>query len=485
MQHIEIGINPDTGAVAALPLRLANRHGLITGSTGSGKTTSLQRMMEEFSDAGVPVFAADAKGDLSGVAAERNENNAAIMKQSALVNRIQAPQARPVAFWDLFGAHGNRITTSVQAMGAQMLSSMLNLNETQAGAMAIAFQMSERDADFMLTLDDLRATLSEMLEERETVCRMYGNVTASSISAIQRNLLALESQGGDMLFAEPPFSIHHLLKVNSEGRGFINLLHADRLLEAPKLYATFLYWLLTELFRTLPEVGDLDKPKIAFFFDEAHLLFKDAPKPLLASIERLVRLVRSKGVAVFFVTQSPSDIPESVAEQLGTKVLHSMRAHTAGSLRKIRAVADGVRPREGIDVKELLPKLAVGQALISVIDETNTPSPVDLVLVIPPTGQVGPISDLERRVLAVMTSPKIGDEPSQNRAFRDRMRFDRGLPAIVEAASAYQAGDFAKYLPDADDGYEAPPRRWVAILAAVLWLALAGVGLSVAWVALS
>ncbi len=281
MRSITIGRTP-AGSPVALPLRLANRHGLVTGATGTGKTVTLQRLAEEFSAAGVPVFAADVKGDLSGIATEF-----------------------PVAFWDIFGAHGLPIRTSVQEMGAGLLSRMLGLNPTQEGAMEICFRKAEEDRAFMLTLDDLRWSLNDMLEDREAVSKRYGNVTASSISAIQRNLLALEAQGGDRLFGEPPFDIMDLMQTygpdspgNWSGKGVVNLLHADKLMEAPKLYATFLLWLLTELFRRMPEVGDLAKPKLVFFFDEAHLLFTDAPKPLVQKIERLVRLVRSKGVGV-------------------------------------------------------------------------------------------------------------------------------------------------------------------------------------------
>ncbi|WP_292463517.1 helicase HerA-like domain-containing protein [Mesorhizobium sp.] len=461
MTTIEIGTTA-AGSSVALPLRLANRHGLVTGATGTGKTVTLQRLAEQFSAAGVPVFAADVKGDLSGVAT-----------------------AWPVAFWDIFGAHGLPIRTSVQDMGAQMLSSMLGLNAAQHGAMEICFRKSEDDHAYMLTLDDLRWSLNDMLEEREEVSKRYGNVTASSISAIQRNLLALEAQGGDHLFGEPPFDIADFMAIDAKGRGTINLLHADKLLEAPKLYATFLLWLLTELFRKLPEAGDLAKPKLVFFFDEAHLLFNDAPKPLLQQIERLVRLVRSKGVGVFFVTQSPTDVPSTVLEQLGTRILHAMRAHTAESLRKIRAAADTIRPRKSFKTREELPVLKIGEALVSVIGEDNVPSEVEKVKVSTPSGQLGPISDIERRALLESTSLRLkyhagSADNAAAYAFNRRMMVARGIdPGPDTGVTAYDPNLYLKHVPSIDISAEpgkSVKRRLAAIAA---WGAVAVLGLKV------
>jgi len=430
--NIDIGRTAVGGAIGA-PLGYMNRHGLITGCTGSGKTTTMQTIIQGLSVAGVPVFAADVKGDLSGIAT-----------------------AAPVALWDIFGAHGLPIRTSVQEMGAQMLSSMLGLNQTQAGAMEICFRKSEDDRAYMLTLDDLRWSLNDMLEEREEVSKRYGNVTAASISAIQRNILALESQGGDRLFGEPPFDIADFMIVDSNGRGTMNLLHADKLLEAPKLYATFLLWLLTELFRRLPEAGDLPKPKLVFFFDEAHLLFQGAPKPLLQQIERLVRLVRSKGVGVFFVTQSPTDVPATVLEQLGTRILHAMRAHTADSLKKIRAAADTIRPRHGFKTREELPALKIGEALVSVIGHENVPTEVEKVRVTMPAGQLGPISDMERRA-AIEATPlrqkyHAGETDEQAAyAFNRRMLQARGIdPGPDTGAQPYPPNLYRKHVPTID-----------------------------------
>ncbi|MER9961660.1 DUF853 domain-containing protein [Mesorhizobium sp. M0045] len=463
MTTIEIG-KTSTGAIVALPLRLANRHGLVTGATGTGKTVTLQRLAEQFSAAGVPVFAADIKGDLSGVAAG---------------GRF------PVALWDIFGRHGLPVRTSVQDMGAGLLARMLGLNQAQEGAMDIVFQKSEDEQAYMLTLDDLRWSLNDMIEEREDVCRKYGNVTAASIAAIQRNLLALEAQGGDRLFGEPPFDILDLMAVDSEGRGTINLLHADQLLEAPKLYATFLLWLLSELFRKLPEAGDLPKPKLVFFFDEAHLLFADAPKHLLQKIERLVRLVRSKGVGVFFVTQSPTDVPAAVLEQLGTRILHAMRAHTAESLKKIKAAADTIRPRKGFKTREELPVLKIGEALISVIGEDNVPSEVEKVQVIMPAGQVGSISDEERQVVLESTPLRKKyhaglDENAAGRAFSRRMMEARGIDPGPEGTAAPEANLYLRHVPSIDISAEPGKGAKRRLFEIAAWGAVAAVGLKMA-----
>jgi DNA helicase HerA-like ATPase len=455
------------GTSVALPLRLANRHGLVTGATGTGKTVTLQRLAEQFSAAGVPVFAADIKGDLSGVA---------------------AGDRFPVALWDIFGRHGLPVRTSVQEMGAGLLSRMLGLNQAQEGAMEIVFRKAEDDRCYMLTLDDLRWSLNDMMEEREDVCRKYGNVTAASIAAIQRNLLALEAQGGDRLFGEPPFDIMDLMALDNAGRGTINLLHADQLMEAPKLYATFLLWLLSELFRKLPEAGELAKPKLVFFFDEAHLLFADAPKHLVQKIERLVRLVRSKGVGVFFVTQSPTDVPAAILEQLGTRVLHAMRAHTAESLRKIKAAADTIRPRKGFKTKDELPTLKIGEALVSVIGEDNVPSEVEKVKVIFPTAQVGAISDEERQVVLEQTPLRRKyhaglEDHLACRAFNRRMMEARGIDLGPESeATVPEQNLYLRQVPRLDVGDDlgkGVKRRLVDIAA---WGAVAAIGLKMAGV---
>lgn len=407
--QIEIG-QTNAGQTIGLPLRFANRHGLVTGATGTGKTVTLQRLAEQFSAAGVPVFAADVKGDLSGIAT-----------------------AVPVQFWDVFGAKGRPIRTSVQEMGAVLLSRMLNLNETQAGTLAIALKKAEDDQDYLLTLDDLRWALVEMQDEREEICQKYGNVTASSIATIQRNILTLEAQGGDKLFGEPPFNIEQLIQ-ERDGKGVVSLLHADHLMEAPKLYATLIYWLLTELFRKLPEVGDIDKPKLVFFFDEAHLLFRDAPKHLLDSVERIVRLVRSKGVGVYFVTQSPADVPDGVLAQLGNRIQHALRAYTPKEQRFVKAAARAFRPNPAVDVEKAVLEMGLGEALISTLIDDGVPMPVQRIKVTKPTGQLGPISDIEREVINGVLP---ADRPEQAHEFQNRQRQLRGL----EPVAASQAGE--------------------------------------------
>lgn len=474
-----------SGKTVSLPLQFANRHGLITGATGTGKTVTLQRLAEEFSRQGVPVFAADAKGDLSGIGAAGDGNSPTGARGKTLLDNWR-PEKFPVQFWDLYGAHGLPIRTSVTDMGAQLLSSMLNLNDAQSGAIEIAFRKADSEQSWMLTLNDLRWQLNDMLEERETVCRQFGNVTASSISAIQRNILALEAQGGDRLFGEPAFDIADLMRLDGDGRGVVNLLHADKLLEAPKLYATFLLWLLTELFRRLPEAGDLDKPRLVFFFDEAHLLFTDAPKPLLQSIERLVRLVRSKGVGVYFVTQTPTDVPDSVLEQLGNRIQHALRAYTAKSLRKINAAADALRPNPAVNARAEITTLGIGEVLISLMEADNVPARVEKAKILPPAGQVGPISELERRVSIEATplfarySATMGEREAAHQ-FSNRVRLTRGLdPLPPPTGREWQEGDYLQFVPY-HVGIEARRSVWGKLLSFVFYLAILAGSLSFLW----
>lgn len=408
--QIEIG-QTSAGHNIGLPLRFANRHGLVTGATGTGKTVTLQRLAEQFSAAGVPVFAADIKGDLSGIAT-----------------------TAPVTFWDVFGRKGHPIRTSVQEMGPVLLARMLNLNETQAGTLAIALKRAEDQTAFLLTLDDLRWQLQDMQDDRETVCQVYGNITASSIATIQRNILTLEQQGGAKLFGEPPFDIHDFMRYVAD-KGTVNLLHADQLMEAPQLYGTLLYWMLTELFRKLPEVGDVEKPRMVFFFDEAHLLFRDAPKHLLESIERVVRLVRSKGIGAYFVTQSPSDVPDGVLAQLGNRIQHALRAYTPKEQRFVKAAARAFRPNKGIDVEKAVLEMGVGEALVSTLIDDGVPMPVERIKVAKPAGQIGPISDLKRATLVGqsalrVTYPAMVEGSRHTWEFQNRQRVARGLDAL-------------------------------------------------------
>lgn len=415
--QIDIG-QTNAGRTIGLPLRFANRHGLITGATGTGKTVTLQRLAEQFSAAGVPVFAADIKGDLSGIATDA-----------------------PVTFWDVFGEKGHPIRTSVQEMGSVLLGRMLNLNEAQTGTLAIALKRAEDQADYLLTLDDLRWQLQDMQDDRETVCQVYGNITAASIATIQRNVLTLEQQGGARLFGEPPFQITDLMRtvggveLGSTPMGVVNLLHADGLMEAPKLYGTLIYWLLTELFRKLPEIGDVEKPRLVFFFDEAHLLFRDAPKHLIQSIERIVRLVRSRGVGVYFVTQSPSDVPDAVLSQLGNRIQHALRAYTPKEQRFVKAAARAFRPNAGVDVEKAVLEMGLGEALVSTLIGDGVPMPVERIRVAMPSGQIGPISDLERAVLIEqsafrVTYPAMVEGQRHIWEFQNRQRAARGLDAL-------------------------------------------------------
>lgn len=476
--QIDIG-KTASGKIVSLPLARANRHGLVTGSTGGGKTVTLQRLAEEFSRAGVPVFAADVKGDLSGVAALGDHGSPLAARAVAMAGQFISDRF-PVQLWDIFGTHGTRIRTSVQAIGPGLLARMLKLNQTQEGALEICFRKSEDDQDWMLTLDDLRWSLNDMMDNREDICRQYGNITSASIASIQRQLLSLESQGGEKLFGEPPFDITDFMRVDETGRGVINLLHADTLMECPKLYAVFLLWLLTELFRVLPEAGDVEKPKLVFFFDEAHLLFSDAPKELVQQIERLVRLVRSKGVGVYFVTQSPADIPDTVLAQLGSRIQHALRAYTPKDQRMVKAAAQAFRENREVDVRKEITSLAVGEALISVLDDTGVPTKVEKVAILPPSAQVGPISQMERDAVMAAT-PLLGryaDVENSEEAiwqFRDRMREARGLarPAM-ENSEPWVPGSYAQFVPDFAPRASPGPGKGYYLRRLLFWIPVLG-----------
>lgn len=393
MDSIFIGKTAERKTVS-LPLKFGNRHGLVTGSTGTGKTVTLQLLAEGFSRAGVPVFAADIKGDLSGLAKAGPVDGRAADRAAALETR-RDPQAFPVRFWDVMKRHGLPVQTSVDRIGQLLMARMLNCNPTQDGSLSVAFASYEDRQGAFLDLEELRDWFSWMLSERADFCRDYGNITAASLSAIQREILTLEIQGGANLFAEPGLDIMDLMRVAEDGRGVINLLHADNLMESPRLYASLLMWLLTELFRVLPEAGDLAKPKLVFFFDEAHLLFRDAPPKLLETIERVVRLVRSKGVGVFFVTQSPADVPDAVLAQLGNRIQHTLRAYTPKDQRMVKASAKAFRPNKGVDVQTLITSMGLGEALISCLVDDGVPAPVERIKVMAPSAQIGPITEEE------------------------------------------------------------------------------------------
>ena len=377
---------------------LANRHGLITGATGTGKTISLQTLAENFSHLGVPVFMADVKGDLTGISqtGKLGEKIVKILKDRGLTPT--PPTACPTALWDVFGEQGHPVRATVSDMGPLLLARMLNLNETQSGVLQLVFKIADDNGMALLDLKDLRAMLQYVGDNASQFQTEYGNVSPASIGAIQRGLLGIEEQGGDRFFGEPMLDINDLLQT-VDGKGVVNILAADKLMNSPRLYGTFLLWMLSEIFETLPEVGDLDKPKLVFFFDEAHLLFNDAPKVLLERIELVVRLVRSKGVGVYFVTQNPLDVPDTVLGQLGNRVQHALRAFTPRDQKAVQAAAETMRANPKLDIGVAITELGVGEALISFLDEKGRPGVTERVFVLPPGSQIGPIDAGQRQQL--------------------------------------------------------------------------------------
>ncbi|MEL7048301.1 MAG: helicase HerA-like domain-containing protein [Pseudomonadota bacterium] len=379
-----------------LDLKLANRHGLITGATGTGKTVTLQILAEGFSKAGVPVFAADIKGDLSGIAAKGEQKDFIDKRVEQIGLDVYEPQAFPTIFWDVFGVSGHPVRATVLDMGPLLLSRLLELNEVQEGVVNIAFRVAEEDNMPILDLKDLRSIIQSVGERSKELSVKYGNVSTASVGAIQRRLLVLEEQGADQFFGEPAIDIKDFMKVAPDGRGTINLLAADQLMQKPRLYGTFLLWLLTRLWQTLPEVGDQPKPKLVFFFDEAHLLFDEAPKALIERIEQVARLIRSKGVGVYFITQNPLDVPDTVSSQLGNRVQHALRAYTPKEQRAIKAAATTFRPNPKIDTERAIQELGVGEALVSTLLDKGEPSMVERTLIRPPEGRIGPLTAEER-----------------------------------------------------------------------------------------
>src|SRR5689334_15095765 len=381
-----------------LTLHYGNRHSLVTGATGTGKTVTLQVLAEGFARAGVPVFAADVKGDLSGIAAVGEPKDAFVKRAKDLGFEYQ-PDEFPVVFWDLFGEQGHPVRATISEMGPLLLSRLMDLNETQEGVLNIAFRVADEQGLLLLDLKDLRAMLAFIADQAAELTTQYGNVSKATIGTIQRQLLVLENQGGAKFFSEPALDMKDFMKVDRDGRGIINILAADRLMENPRVYATFLLWLLSELFETLPEVGDLDKPKLVFFFDEAHLLFNDAPKALLDRIEQVVRLIRSKGVGVFFVTQNPIDVPDRVLGQLGNRVQHALRAFTPRDQKSVQAAAETFRPNPKLKVAQVITELAKGEALVSFLEGGGTPAMVERVMVRPPAARIGALTPQERATI--------------------------------------------------------------------------------------
>ncbi|MDI1263203.1 MAG: DUF853 family protein [bacterium] len=398
---------------AWLTLALANRHGLVTGATGTGKTVSLQVMAEGFARAGVPVFAADIKGDLSGIS-EVGEAKDFITKRAGEMGLDFQPDQFSTVFWDVFGEQGHPVRATVTEMGPLLLSRMLDLNDVQEGVLNVAFRVADENGLTLIDMKDLRALLDAIvpaagkkgpdaeedpLAEIRKAAQGFGNVTKATVGTIQRQLLVLENQGGTKFFGEPALTLKDFMKTDSDGRGMVNILVADKLMQSPRLYATFLLWMLSELFEELPEAGDLAKPKLVFFFDEAHLLFTDAPKALMDKIEQVVRLIRSKGVGVYFVTQNPIDVPDKVLAQLGNRVQHALRAFTPRDQKAVNAAAQTFRPNPKLDTARVIMELGKGEALVSFLEGGGTPAMVERVMIRPPTGRIGPITPEERKAL--------------------------------------------------------------------------------------
>jgi len=386
---------------------MANRHGLIAGATGTGKTITLQVLTEKFSQMGVPVFLADIKGDLGGISQPGEPNNKIRERITQLELAGYQNAGYPVRFWDVFGENGHPVRATVSEMGPLLLSRLLDLNETQSGVLQIVFKIADDQGMLLLDMKDLREMLRYVAEQAGEITTAYGNVSRQSVGAIQRSLLTLEEQGGDVFFGEPALAIFDLLQVDSDGRGVVNILAADRLFLSPGLYSTFLLWLLSELYEALPEVGDLAKPKLVFFFDEAHILFDQAPKALLEKVQQVVRLIRSKGVGVYFVTQNPVDIPDDVAGQLGNRVQHALRAYTPKEQKAVKAAAETFRPNPAFQVAEVITQLGVGEALVSCLDEKGRPAVVERAFILPPQSKIGPITPAERQSL-LLASPFYG-----------------------------------------------------------------------------
>ncbi len=428
------------GVRQVINLRRANRHGLIAGATGTGKTVTLQGMAESFSAQGVPVFVSDVKGDLSGMAlagTPTGKLHEIFAARAAEIGQSDwAYKDNPVTFWDLFGEQGHPVRTTISEMGPLLLARLLGLNDTQEGVLSIAFRLADEQGMLLLDLGDLQAMLAWCAENAADLATRYGNVSRASVGAIQRQLLTLEDQGGDKFFGEPALDIMDMIQCDDSGRGVINILAADRLMSSPKLYATFLLWLLSELFETLPEVGDPDKPKLVFFFDEAHLLFDEAPEALLEKVEQVVRLIRSKGVGVYFVTQNPIDIPDSVAGQLGNRVQHALRAFTPREQKAIKAASETFRANPALDVEEVITQLKVGEALVSTLMPDGAPSMVERTLIKAPASRVGPLDPRERAI--IRSTSIVGEkyDVAIDRESAEELLAARGEQAVAAAAEA-------------------------------------------------
>jgi DNA helicase HerA-like ATPase len=419
-----------------LELRLANRHGLVTGATGTGKTVTLQALAEGFSDAGVSVFAADIKGDLSGIAAQGEPKDFLLKRAREIGLDPYVNDRFPTVFWDLFGEQGHPIRATVSEMGPLLLARLMNLNDTQEGVLNIVFRVADEQGLLILDLKDLQALLGYVAENAATLTTRFGNVAKATVGAVQRQLLVLEAQGGNRFFGEPALELADLMRTARDGRGVVNILAADKLMQSPRLYATFLLWLLSELFEQLPEVGDPDKPKLVFFFDEAHLLFDEAPRALVEKVQQVVRLIRSKGVGVYFVTQNPIDVPEEVAGQLGNRVQHALRAFTPREQKAVRAAAETFRPNPELKTAQVITELGVGEALVSMLEPKGVPSIVQRTLIRPPSARIGPLTAEERAAL-IRNSPVAGrydQTVDRDSAYEMLARKAQDTAAAAEAA---------------------------------------------------
>jgi DNA helicase HerA-like ATPase len=428
---------------------MANRHGLVAGATGTGKTVTLRVLAERLSRAGVPVFLADVKGDLSGMALAAEPDEKMLERVKRLGATLE-PSGAPVVFWDVFGEQGHPLRTTISELGPVLLARMLELNEVQEGVLALAFKIADDDGLLLLDLKDLRAVLQHVSERASELQRTHGNVSPASVGAIQRQLLALEQQGGDRFLGEPALKLDDLLEVDGRGEGVVNILAADKLLLSPRLYSTFLLWLLSELYEHLPEVGDPEKPRLVFFFDEAHLLFREAPRALLEKVEQVVRLVRSKGVGVYFVTQNPLDVPETVLGQLGNRVQHALRAFTPRDQKAVRTAAETFRQNPKVDAAVAITELSVGEALVSLLDAKGTPVPVERAFVLPPRSRLAPLTADERKRV-MRSSPVKGkyDEAVDRESAYERL----------QARAAERAPEPA---PQRGRGRAAEPRNEIA-----------------------
>ena len=430
-----------------LLLNRSNRHGLVAGATGTGKTVTLQILAQGFSDAGVPVFAADVKGDLSGISAIGAPNEKMLARAAAMNLEIK-PAAAPTVFWDLFGEAGHPIRATVSEMGPLLISRMLELNDVQEGVLSVVFRAADEAGLLLLDLKDLQAALAHAAENAKDLSARYGNISPATIATIQRGLLVLEDQGGTNLFGEPALQLSDIMRTDASGKGYINLLAANKLIANPRLYATFLLWLMSELFEELPEIGDPEKPRLVFFFDEAHLLFRDAPRPLLEKVEQVVRLIRSKGVGVYFITQNPADIPDTVLGQLGNRIQHALRAYTPADQRGLRAASDSFRPNPAFDTAEAIQALGVGEALVSVLDEKGAPTVVQKTMIRPPNSRMGPALPAERAAI-------MGQSPVRG-LYDTALDRESAFEVLQKARAAATAAEARAAEPEVEDE---PERR--------------------------